>query len=82
MSPFILPGDQVIVRRQQRIPEGAIGVFRLDNEVTLKRYYQQKNQVILKGDNPDIDPLIIKKHDLSTFAVLGRVIGVYRPLNP
>ena len=82
MSPFILPGDQVIVRRQQRIPEGAIGVFRLDNEVTLKRYYQQKNQVILKGDNPDIAPLIIKKHDLSSFAVLGRVIGVYRPLNP
>ena len=82
MSPFILPGDQVIVRRQQKIPEGAIGVFRLDNEVTLKRYYQQKNQVTLKGDNPDIAPLIIKKHDLSSFAVLGRVIGVYRPLNP
>jgi repressor LexA len=82
MSPFILPGDQVIVRRQQKIPEGAIGVFRLDNEVTLKRYYQQKNGVILKGDNPEMEPLIIKKQDLSTFSVLGKVIGVYRPLNP
>jgi len=82
MSPFILPGDQVIVRRQQKIPDGAIGVFRLDNEVTLKRYYQQKDQVTLKGDNPDIDPLILKKQDLSTFSVLGKVIGVYRPLNP
>ncbi len=82
MSPFILPGDQVIVRRQQRIPEGAIGVFRLDNEVTLKRYYQQKDQVTLKGDNPAMKPLILKKEDLSSFAVLGRVIGVYRPLNP
>ena len=49
MSPFILPGDQVIVRRQQKIPEGAIGVFRLDNEVTLKRYYQQKNGVDFEG---------------------------------
>lgn len=82
MSPFILPGDQVIVRRQQKIPEGAIGVFRLDSEVTLKRYYQQKNGVILKGDNPEMEPLIIKKQDLSTFSVLGKVIGVYRPLNP
>jgi repressor LexA len=80
MSPFILPGDQVIVCRQQRIPEGAIGVFRLDNEVTLKRYYLQKNQVVLKGDNPEMKPLIIKKQDLSTFSVLGKVIGVYRPL--
>jgi repressor LexA len=80
MSPFILPGDQVIVRRQQRIPEGAVGVFRLDNEITLKRYYQQKDQVVLKGDNPEMKPLIIKKQDLPTFSVLGRVIGVYRPL--
>jgi repressor LexA len=81
MSPFILPGDQVIVRRQPRIPEGAIGVFRLDNEVTLKRFYQKKDQVILKGDNPEIDSLIVKKQDLPSFAILGRVIGIYRPLN-
>jgi repressor LexA len=80
MSPFILPGDQVIVRRQQRIPEGAIGVFRLENEVTLKRYYQKKDQVILKGDNPEMNPLIVKKKDLHTFSILGKVIGVYRPL--
>ncbi len=81
MSPFILPGDQVIVRRQQRIPEGVVGVFRLDNEVTLKRYYRQNDQVILKGDNPEMKPLIIKKQDLSSFSILGKVIGVYRPLN-
>jgi repressor LexA len=81
MSPFILPGDQVIVRRQQAIPEGAIGVFRMDNEVTLKRFYQKKDQIILKGDNPDIAPLIIKKQDLASFAILGKVIGIYRPLN-
>ncbi len=80
MSPFILPGDQVIVRRQQRIPEGAVGVFRLDNEVTLKRYYPQKGQVMLKGDNPEIKPLIIKREDLHTFSILGKVIGVYRSL--
>jgi repressor LexA len=80
MRPFILPGDQVIVRRQQKIPEGAIGVFRLDGEVTLKRCYLQKNQVILKGDNPDLEPLIIKKPDLSSFSILGRVIGIYRPI--
>jgi repressor LexA len=80
MSPFILPGDQVIVRRQPRIPEGAVGVFSLDNEVTLKRFYQKKDRVILKGDNPEVDPLIVKKQDLPSFAILGRVIGIYRPL--
>jgi repressor LexA len=80
MSPFIIPGDQVIVRRQQGIPEGEIGVFRLDNEVTLKRYYQNKDQVILRGDNPEMKPLTVKKADMPTFSILGKVIGVYRSL--
>jgi repressor LexA len=80
MSPYILPGDQVIVRRQGELPLGAVGVFRLDNEITLKRYYREKGQVILKGDNPEMEPLVIKKEEPSAFSILGRVIGVYRPL--
>jgi repressor LexA len=81
MSPYILPGDQVIVRRQERLPIGAVGVFRLENEITLKRYYQEKGQVILRGDNPEMEPLVIKKGDHSAFSILGKVVGVYRPLN-
>jgi repressor LexA len=80
MRPYILPGDQVIVRRQETVPIGAVGVFRLDNEITLKRYYQEKGQVILKGDNPEMEPLVVKKRDQAAFSVLGKVIGVYRAL--
>ena len=81
MSPYILPGDQVIVRRQEQISVGEIGVFRLENEVTLKRYYQSENRVILKGDNPEIEPLIMNQEALSAFSILGKVIGIYRSLN-
>lgn len=81
MSPYILPGDQVIVRRQEQISVGEIGVFRLENEVTLKRYYQSENRVILKGDNPEIEPLIMDQEALSAFSILGKVIGIYRSLN-
>jgi repressor LexA len=80
MSPYILPGDQVIVRRQEQLPTGAVGVFRLENEITQKRYYQEKGQVILRGDNPAMEPLVIKRGNLSAFSILGKVIGVYRPL--
>jgi repressor LexA len=80
MSPYILPGDQVIVRRQGQLPTGAVGVFRLENEITLKRYYQEKGQVILRGDNPEMEPLVIKREDYSAFSILGKVIGVYRSL--
>ena len=81
MSPYILPGDQVIVRRQGELPVGAVGVFRMDNEITLKRYYPEKGQVVLRGDNPAMEPLVIRKEDPSAFSILGRVIGIYRPLN-
>jgi len=80
MSPTILTGDQVIVRRQERLPEGAVGVFRLDNEVTLKRWHREGDQVVLKGDNPEFEPLTIERKNLDDLGVIGQVIGIYRPV--
>ena len=80
MSPYILAGDQVIVRRQDQLPRGAVGVLRIGEEVTLKRYYQEKNEVILKGDHPDFPPRVLNGSDLETLHILGKVIGIYRPV--
>lgn len=78
MSPYILHGDQVIVRRQQKIPQGAIGVFRLGDEITLKRFFQEGKRVVLRGEHPDFPPLILEGGEMATVAVLGKVIGIYR----
>jgi repressor LexA len=78
MAPTILSGDQVIVRRQEQVPEGAVGVFRVENEVTLKRLYQDGDKALLRGDNPAFEPLVIEKKDLSDLGVIGQVIGIYR----
>lgn len=80
MSPYILAGDQVIVRRQEQLARGAVGVFRIGEEITLKRYYREKNEVILKGEHPEFPPLILKGPDLATVSILGKVIGIYRPM--
>lgn len=80
MSPYILPGDQVIVRRQEQLPQGAVGVFRLEGEVTLKRYFREKDRVILKGDSPEFAPLVLKGRGLAALVILGRVTGIYRPV--
>jgi repressor LexA len=80
MSPYILAGDQVIVRRQNRLSQGEVGVFRIGDEITLKRYYQEGNQVILKGDQAEFFPLILSEEDLEAVSILGKVIGIYRPL--
>src|SRR4030042_4565531 len=80
MSPYILTGDQVIVRRQDHLPQGAVGVFRVGEEITLKRFYQEKDEIILKGEHPGFPPLILKGRDLSHISILGKVIGIYRPM--
>jgi repressor LexA len=78
MSPYILTGDQVIVRRQDQLSQGAVGVFRIGEEITLKRFYREKDKVILKGEHPEFPPLILKGQDLATMSILGKVIGIYR----
>jgi repressor LexA len=80
MSPTILTGDQVIVRRQERLPEGAVGVFRVESEVTLKRWHRDGDRVVLKGDNPEFEPLTIERENLDDLGVIGQVIGIYRPM--
>lgn len=80
MSPYIMTGDQVIVRRQDQLAQGAVGVFRIGEEITLKRYYREKNKVILKGEHPEFPPLILKGSDLAAVSILGKVIGIYRPM--
>jgi repressor LexA len=80
MSPYILTGDQVIVRRQDQLPQGAVGVFRVGEEITLKRFYREKDKVTLKGEHPEFPPLILKGREITTMSILGKVIGIYRPV--
>jgi repressor LexA len=80
MSPYIIAGDQVIVRHQTQLAQGDVGVFRIGDEITLKRYYQEQKDVILKGDHPEFPPLILTEQDLETVSILGKVIGIYRPV--
>ncbi len=80
MSPYILTGDQVIVRRQDQLPQGAVGVFRIGEEITLKRFYRERDKVILRGEHPEFPPLILKGREITTMSILGKVIGIYRPV--
>src|SRR5438093_1848922 len=54
----IVAGDLVVVRQQPRAENGEIVVARIRGaEVTLKRFYQRANRVILKAENPKYNPI-------------------------
>lgn len=73
----ILDGDLLAVRRTPEARTGEIVVARLDDEVTVKRYWQQRNKVVLFPANPEFEPIAI---DLSqqNLAIEGIAVGVIR----
>ncbi len=72
----ILDDDIVIVRRQKDANNGEIVVAMTeDNEVTLKRFYKEKDHIRLQPENSTMDPIIV-----PTCEILGKVIGVFRKM--
>ncbi len=66
-------GDLAIIAKQETAENGQIIVARMDEAVTLKRYYKEKNQICLKAENPAYRPMY--KRDVQ---ILGRIIMVIR----
>jgi repressor LexA len=69
-------GDYVVIREQKTAKNGDRVVARIDNEVTLKRFYQEKDHVRLEPANGDMDPIIVK--NTADAEILGVLVGVMR----
>ena len=53
----ILEGDITVIRHQNTADNGDIVVALVDEAVTLKRFYLEKNRVQLKSENPEYSPI-------------------------
>ena len=76
----ILPGDYVVVRRQQTAQNGDIvvvlaGEDEAADEATVKRFFRENGRVRLQPENSALEPLY-PEH----VQILGKVIGVFRRL--
>lgn len=72
----ILDGDLLAVKKHSDANNGQIVVARIDNEVTVKRFYKDKGQIQLLSENPEFDPIII---DPSVeFVIEGLAVGLIR----
>jgi repressor LexA len=75
----IYDGDQVIVRLQQSVERGEIGVAIINGEATVKRIYADGNIVRLQPENDTMTPIMVMRND-PDFRIGGKVIGVIRKL--
>src|SRR5206468_165789 len=69
-------GDYVVIRQQENAQNGERVVAMIDNEVTLKKFYKEKDHIRLEPANGDMASIIV---DPSRDAkILGVLVGVMR----
>ena len=71
----ILPGDLLVVRRQQSAYNGDIVVAMLGEEVTVKRFFREGGRIRLEPENRTMKPIYA-----AQVSVLGKVIGLVRKM--
>jgi repressor LexA len=76
IEDHIADGDYVVIRRQDTADNGERVVAMVDNEVTLKRFYKDKNAIRLEPANGTMDPIIVGPD--SEARILGVLVGVLR----
>lgn len=69
----IFPGDIVFLRKQPNLENGEIGAILIENEATLKKFYEDHGTVILQAENDKYQPIILTNGYVK---VLGKLVAV------
>lgn len=75
----ILEGDLALVRPQPTAENRDIVVAMVDGEATLKRFFKERGRIRLEAANPNYDDIIVRAGK-GEVTIVGKVVGIYRPL--
>jgi len=77
VGDHILDGDYIMIHPQSNADDGDIVIALINQEeVTVKRFYKNRDKITLKPSNPAYQPIVTR--DVS---ILGKVIGIIRRFN-
>ena len=69
-------GDYVVIEKQETARNGEKVVAMIDNEVTLKRFYKERDHIRLEPANGKMQPIIVDQ--TQDAKILGVLVGVMR----
>jgi len=72
----ILPGDMVVVRKQETAQNGQTVVALVNHEATIKTYFKKGTHIELHPANAAMQPIVVQPSD--AFHIEGVLIGVIR----
>lgn len=78
MSPKILDGDIVAIRKRPTVDNGQIAAVRVDNEATLKKVFLYPDRLELRPINPDYDPIVLYGEEMNNASIEGLAVGLCR----
>lgn len=81
MSPMLLEGDTLIIKKQDDCENGNIAVVFINgDEATVKKVVKHENGIILQPINPAYDPISFTKKEINKLPVkiLGIVVELRR----
>jgi len=73
----IMDGDLLAVHKTQDINNGQVVVARVEDDVTVKRFYREGSQVTLKAENSQFKAIKVDL-ECQSFAIEGVAVGVIR----
>jgi repressor LexA len=76
IDDHIEDGDYVVIRKKSTAADGERVVAMINDEVTLKRYYRDKNHIRLEPANDSMEPIIVNSDEDAH--ILGVLVGVMR----
>jgi repressor LexA len=76
IEDHIEDGDFVVIQKKDTATDGERVVAMINDEVTLKRFYREKNHVRLEPSNKTMEPIIVNSTEDAR--ILGVLIGVLR----
>ena len=71
----ILDGDLVVVRPQETASDGEIVVALIEDEATVKRFFQEADHVRLQPENETMQPILVQD-----VRIMGKVVGLMRSI--
>ena len=75
----IQEGDIIVIEKRESAENGQTVVAMINGEnVTLKKFYIERDGIRLQPANPEMAPIILKNQDVQ---ILGIVTGVIRSLD-
>lgn len=82
MEPEIKDGDTVLIDESQKgILAGAVYAVGIEDTIMVKRLEKHPQTLVLLSDNKTYAPIYLKKEDMNSIRIIGKVIWICREFN-